>query len=160
MERDDFTDPPAGDPDDRESVRLRAGDLFRRVLVTGAGALFMTEEGIRSLVREAKLPKEVIGSVLAQADRTKAEIARVVGSEVRNFLESTRMREEMVRMLTQLRLEVRAEIGFKTADDQSSVFEPAVKSKVTVKKTGAAAAKKKPAAPRKKATPAKKKSGS
>ena len=159
MENDDFTDPPGGEFDDREGMRPRAADLFRRVLVSGVGALFMTEEGIRSMVREAKLPKEVIGSVLAQADRTKAEIARAVSGEVRSFLESTRMREELVRMLTQVRLEVRAEVGFKTRDDESSVFEPAVKSKVTVKKTGAAAAKKKPATQRKKASPPKAKKG-
>jgi len=133
VENDDFNFPPS-DLDDREGMRPKAADLFRRVLVSGVGALFMTEEGIRSLVKEAKLPKEVIGAVVAQADRTKSDIARVVGTEVRSFLESTRMREEVVRMLTQIRLEVRAEVGFKTRDEESTVFEPAVKTKVSVKR--------------------------
>ncbi|WP_373049098.1 hypothetical protein [Vulgatibacter sp.] len=152
MENDDlnFTAPEL---DDREGMRPRATDLLRRVLVSGVGALFMTEEGIRSLVKEMKLPKEVIGAVIAQADRTKSDIARVVGTEVRSFLESTRMREEMVRMLTQIRLEVRAEVGFKTRDEESSVFEPTVKGKVAVKRRQPAA----PRAPRKRATPPRRK---
>jgi len=133
METDDLNLPPS-DLDDREGMRPRATDLLRRVLVSGVGALFMTEEGIRSLVKEMKLPKEVIGAVIAQADRTKSDIARVVGSEVRSFLESTRMREELVRMLTQIRLEVRAEVGFKTRDEESTVFEPTVRGKVSVKR--------------------------
>lgn len=133
MENDDLNFPPP-DLDDREGMRPKAADLFRRVLVSGVGALFMTEEGIRSLVKEAKLPKEMIGAVIAQADRTKSDIARVVGTEVRSFLESTRMREEFVRMLTQIRLEVRAEVGFKSKDEESTVFEPAVKAKVAVKR--------------------------
>ncbi len=133
MENDEFNLPPS-DFDDREGMRPKAADLFRRVLVSGVGALFMTEEGIRSLVKEAKLPKEMIGAVIAQADRTKSDNARVVGTEVRSFLESTRMREELVRMLTQIRLEVRAEVGFKTRDEESTVFEPSAKAKVTVKR--------------------------
>lgn len=147
METDDLELPP-GDLDDREGMRPRATDLLRRVLVSGVGALFMTEEGIRSLVKEMKLPKEVIGAVVAQADRTKSDIARVVGTEVRSFLESTRMREELVRMLTQIRLEVRAEVGFKTRDDESTVFEPTVRGKVAVKRKQPAAQKKRPTTPR------------
>ena len=147
MENDDLNFPPP-DLDDREGMRPKAADLFRRVLVSGVGALFMTEEGIRSLVKEAKLPKEMIGAVIAQADRTKSDIARVVGTEVRSFLESTRMREEFVRMLTQIRLEVRAEVGFKSKDEESTVFEPAVKAKVAVKRRQADSGSGPAAAPR------------
>lgn len=144
----DFEEERGSDLDDRESMRPRATDLLRRVLVSGVGALFMTEEGIRSLVKEMKLPKEVIGAVIAQADRTKSEIARVVGSEVRSFLESTRMREELFRALTNLRLEIRAEVGFRHKDEPTSLFEPDVKTKVQVKRKPPA--KRKPSASRKK----------
>lgn len=85
-------------------------DAVRRMLVAGVGTLFMTEEGIRSLVKELKLPKEALGFVLAQADKTKTEVTRVVGSELRKFLESTRLREDLLELLGQLTLEVNAEI--------------------------------------------------
>lgn len=151
METDDTRYPP--EFDDREGSRPRAvSDLFRKVIVSGVGALFMTEDGIRSLVKELKLPKEVIGAVMAQADRTKGEVVRVVGTEVRSFLESTRMREDLLDLLTQLRLEVRAEVGIKRRDEESKVFEPAVKAKVKVQRDKPAAPKSKPRAPRKKKT--------
>jgi hypothetical protein len=72
-------------------------------------ALFMTEEGIRNLVGELKLPKELIGSVLAQADRTKQEVLRVMTEELRNFLRSPVLREEFLDLLTDATLEVKAE---------------------------------------------------
>lgn len=131
------TDDPRYHPDidDREGSRPRAvSDLFRKVIVSGVGALFMTEEGIRSMVKELKLPKEVIGAVLAQADRTKGEVVRVVGTEVRSFLESTRMREDLLDLLTQLRFEVKAEVGIKRRDEESRIFEPSVKATVDLKK--------------------------
>lgn len=147
METEDPRFPP--DFDDREGSRPRAvSDLFRKVIVSGVGALFMTEDGIRSMVKELKLPKEVIGAVLAQADRTKGEVVRVVGTEVRSFLESTRMREDLLDLVTQLRFEVKAEVGIKRREEESRLFEPSVKAKVGVKRQKASP----PRSPRKKKT--------
>jgi len=122
------------DPQDTETRPRAVSDLFRKVLVSGVGALFMTEEGIRSMVKELKLPKEIIGAVIAQADRTKSDVVRVVGSEVRSFLESSTLRKDLLELATQLRLEVRAEIGIKHKDDDSTVFEPTVKGRVDVRR--------------------------
>src|ERR1700704_2851267 len=83
----------AGSPDAVEGLRGRAADLMKKALISGVGALFMTEEGIRNLVGELKLPKELIGSVLAQADRTKQEVLRVMTEELRSFLSSPALRE-------------------------------------------------------------------
>lgn len=144
MENDEFK-LPGTENEDREGPRTRVvSDLFRKVLVSGVGAAFMTEEGIRSLVKELKLPKEVIGAIMAQADRTKGEVVRVVAAEVRSFLESTRMRQDVLRMLTQLRLEIRAEVGIKARDEESTLFAPEVKTKVNVKRKAGGARKASP----------------
>lgn len=112
MRADDDATPelPFDGLDDRGTLRGGVQDAVRRMLVAGVGALFMTEEGIRSLVKELKLPKEAIGFVVAQADKTKTEVTRVVGSELRKFLESTRLREDLLELLGQLTIEVNAEI--------------------------------------------------
>jgi len=99
----------AGGPDAFEGLRGRAADLMKKALISGVGALFMTEEGIRNLVGELKLPKELIGSVLAQADRTKHEVLRVMTEELRSFLSSPQLREEFLDLLTDATLEVKAE---------------------------------------------------
>ncbi|GAC1336482.1 MAG: hypothetical protein NVSMB23_01480 [Myxococcales bacterium] len=116
-------DPLAPEP---EYPELRGGsfvpDIVRRAVLTGVGALFMTEEGIRKSVGDLKLPKDALAFVLGQADRTRAEVARVVTQEVRRFLESETLRREIGKLFTGLTLEVNAtlqlkptgETGFKT----------------------------------------------
>ena len=78
--------------------------------VAGLGALFMTEEGIRGLAGQLKLPKEVLHFVVSQADRTKNELGRVVSEEVRRFLQSDRLREEFIKLLAGMTVEVKAEV--------------------------------------------------
>lgn len=92
------------------SLRGRATDFMRKALVAGVGALFLTEEGIRNLVGELKLPKELIGALLAQADRTKQDVVRILGEELRRFFESAQLHEEILKLLTNVTIEVKTEI--------------------------------------------------
>lgn len=91
----------------------RAGgvtDLLRKAVVAGLGAVFMTEEGIRALVKDLKLPKDVMGFVLGQAERSKTELFRIVGEEMRRFFESAALRRELSRLVSDMTIEVKAEI--------------------------------------------------
>ena len=66
-------------PDDFQS---KAGDLVRKILTVGVGALFLTEESLRTMVSEFKLPKELLTGLLDSAGKTKNEFLQKVGSEV------------------------------------------------------------------------------
>src|SRR5207248_2394592 len=88
-------------------------EIVRRAVLTGVGALFMTEEGIRNLVGDMKLPKDALGFLLSQADKTRSDVTRVVTQEVRRFLESDTMRREIWKLLTSVTLEVNAEVRLK-----------------------------------------------
>jgi hypothetical protein len=83
-------------------------ELMRKVAFAGLGALFMTEEGIRALAGQLKLPKEALGFVLSQAERTKDEVGRVLSEEVRRFLRSDKLRTEFLQVLSGMRVEVTA----------------------------------------------------
>ncbi len=85
-------------------------DMLRKAMVASLGAVFMTEEGIRTLVKDLKLPKDVMRFVLGQAERSKDELLRIIGEEVRRFLESAALRREVMRLLSEMTLEVKAEI--------------------------------------------------
>ena len=61
---------------------------------------------------EVSLPKDVVNFLLHQATNSKDEVLRVVGKEVRSFLESANLSAEMAKMLTQLSLEVKTEVRF------------------------------------------------
>jgi len=88
-------------------------DVVRKTVLTGMGALFLTEEGARKLAREWKLPKELAGFLVQQAHGAKDEVLRVVGQEIRRFFESETFRRELLKLLGGMTVEVRSEIRLK-----------------------------------------------
>ncbi len=85
-------------------------DFVRRMAWAGLGAVFMSEEGIRRLAGQLKLPKEALGFLLAQAEKTKDDVGRVVSEEVRKLLQSDKLRDEMLKLIAGMTIEVRAEV--------------------------------------------------
>lgn len=55
---------------------------MKRALTVGVGALFLTEESLKALISEFKLPKELLKPVLDSAGKTKDEFLRVLSEEV------------------------------------------------------------------------------
>jgi len=106
-------------------VGAGVADAVRKVVLTGLGAVFLTEEGARKLARDWKLPKEIVGYVTAQATGAKDEIVRVVSEEVKKFFESPALRREFLRALSSMSIEVHAEIRLKPA--KGGQIEPEVK---------------------------------
>jgi hypothetical protein len=136
---DDFTDPLLGDdePGAREGRAGFVPEFVRKVAVAGLGALFMTEDGIRSLSGQLKLPKEVLGLVLSQAEKTKGDIGRVVSEELRRFLQSEKLREEFLKLMSGMTVEVTAQIRLvspeeRAGDEQAQKKAPGPAAKLTV----------------------------
>src|SRR5436305_5583142 len=115
-------------PDEAKKLSGLVPEIVRRAVLTGVGALFMTEEGIRNLVGDMKLPKDALAFLLSQADKTRSEVTRVVTQEVRRFLESETMRREIWKLLTSVTLEVNAEVRLKPTG------EPHIKAKIKPRK--------------------------
>ena len=125
---------PPEDPLDEEASdekgRGFVPDFVRCMAWAGLGAVFMSEEGIRRLAGQLKLPKEALGFLLQQADKTKDEIGRVVSDEVRKLLQSDRLRDEMLKMIAGMTIEVRAEV--KLVPDRVKGEAPSLLPKVKV----------------------------
>jgi hypothetical protein len=109
---DPFDDLPPADRQQNDESRLRnlVPEFVRKVAVAGLGAVFMTEEGIRSLAGQMKLPKEALGLIIGQAERTKEEIGKVVSEELRRFLQSDKMRDEFLKLIAGMTVEIKAEV--------------------------------------------------
>jgi len=118
---------PHADETSREGRLGFVPEFVRRVAIAGLGALFMTEEGIRNLAGQLKLPKEMLGYILSQAEKTKDDLGRVVSEELRRFLQSEKLRDELVRLIAGMTLEVKAELRLKPtvkdADEKGVSFE-------------------------------------
>jgi hypothetical protein len=111
---DDYPPDPLDDdelpPHAKEGRAGFVPDFVRKVAVAGLGAIFMTEEGIRNLAGQLKLPKEVLGFILSQAEKTKDEVGRVLAEELRRFLQSPKLREEFLKLMSGMTVEVKAQI--------------------------------------------------
>ena len=135
---DDFKSEPGapGDPSVDPGLRGRAADFMKKAMMAGVGALFMTEEGIRNAVGDLKLPKELLASLLIQADRTKQDLVRTLGEEVRRFLESAAVHEELHRLLTDVTIEVKAEVRLRPGKTPEVMSQPQVHLKSSKKRGG------------------------
>ena len=113
-------DPPRPDEESAEEDQSRAGgvaDFVRRAVSSGVGALFTTEEQVRRAVGDLKLPKEMLGALAGQAERTRSELSGVLRKELRRFLNSEAFKAQLLDLLSGVTLEVKAEIRLKPSPD-------------------------------------------
>jgi hypothetical protein len=122
----------------REEENLRARlqgvipDVVKRTFAAGLGAVFASEEGIRKMVSDFHLPKDVANFVVTQAQGTKDELFRIVAEELRKWLDRVDVQRELTRLMTMVSVEVKTEIRF-IPNDQALV-KPEVKRKVSLKR--------------------------
>ena len=93
------------------------GDLARRALTTGIGAVFMSEESLRSQMRDMKLPKEAMNYVVGQADKTKREIVAAIARETREFLSKLEVDKVLARALVGTTVEIQTRIKILPKED-------------------------------------------
>lgn len=65
-----------------EDRQFKAAEMMKKALTVGVGALFLTEESLKTLISEFKLPKELLKPLLDSAGKTKDEFLRVLSEEV------------------------------------------------------------------------------
>jgi len=134
-ERDDERET---DRDLPESIRTRleamVPDLVKKTFAAGMGALFSTEEGIRKIAKDINIP-DVAGYLATTADTTKDRVLEIIAREVREFLASVNLGEEVAKMLTALSFEIKTEIRFIPNSERYSGVEPDVKAAVRLKRS-------------------------
>jgi hypothetical protein len=65
-----------------DDLQGKAAEVMKKVLTVGIGAFFLTEESLRGLVSEFKLPKELLSAVLESANKTKGEFLKTLSREL------------------------------------------------------------------------------
>ncbi len=85
--------------DEHHKTGSKAADLLKKAITVGIGAAFLTEESIRALVGELKLPKELVTNLLAQANSTRSEF---LGKFSQEILEKIQSKIDPVELVTEV----------------------------------------------------------
>ena len=102
---------------ERSADRPLLGTLARKFLNTGADVLNLSEEALRDVIQDAKIPREAVAGLVEQALRSKEELQTQIAKETRRQLEKLDIRDEIAKMLADYSLEVTARINFVPRDD-------------------------------------------
>ena len=65
-----------------DDIQSKAAEMMKKVLTIGVGAIFLTEESLRALVGDFKVPKELLGGILDSAAKTKNEFLQNLSKDV------------------------------------------------------------------------------
>ncbi len=126
----------AEDPELASRV-LRALDglipgVLKRATLQSLGSAILSEDGLRSILSDnKKIPKEVMGLVMSQADTMRREVLRIISREIRIFLENVDFGGEIAKILTSVSFEIKTEIRF-IPNDQA--VKPKIKNKVSARR--------------------------
>jgi polyhydroxyalkanoate synthesis regulator phasin len=91
----------------------KLGDILKKVLTTGVTAAFMTEEGVRNLLKDVPLPKDMVGNLVENAKNTKTEFVASVKNELKTYLEKIDLSREIEKIADKYDFEVKATIRLK-----------------------------------------------
>ena len=99
----------------------KISETFRKVLTMGMGAAFMTEESLRQIVRESKLPKDFppLKTLLDGALRAKQDLVEKVGDDVIRMLRKLDWSKELTRFAETHKFTVKAELQVNKREDEA-----------------------------------------
>lgn len=95
------------DPKDPKAL---LGDALKKVLSVGVSAAFMTEENIRQYLGDLKLPKEILGSLLQSANKSRDEITSRVSNEIVKVVSKIDWVKEFAKFAETHKFKISAEI--------------------------------------------------
>lgn len=93
-----------------ENAKGIVSETIKKLFTAGVSAAFLTEESIRAYLKEVKLPREVLGSLLQGANKSKEELMNVVTNEVVNVIKKIDVVEEASRFVEEHKFKISAEI--------------------------------------------------
>lgn len=65
-----------------EDLQAKAAELAKKLLTVGVGAIFLTEESLRGLVSELKVPTEMLKGFFESANRSKREFLQGISQDI------------------------------------------------------------------------------
>ena len=82
----------------------------KKLAIASLGAVFLTQENILKILKELKLPKEVVNSLIQQIDKNKEDFIQAIANQFGSVLRDVDLTKLMKKLISGLTLKVDAEI--------------------------------------------------
>jgi hypothetical protein len=107
-----------------DKFQSKTAEMMRKVLTISVGTFFLTEESLRGLISEFKLPKDLLSSILESANKSKGEFFRSFSKEIMaQVLERVDLSSLIQEILSknEINLEVKVTFSPKNKDKKQSL---------------------------------------
>jgi hypothetical protein len=107
---------PLDRDDEIENGKSRGtlSDMMKKALFASIGAVFMTEESVRSYVSDAKLPREIRNYLIQNAAQAKEQFFDYVSKELSQVVLRSDLPKVIQRFLADHTIELEAKIRFRS----------------------------------------------
>ncbi len=102
---------------EERDLKGQLAEAMKKIVLTGVGTIFLTEETVSSYLTEMKLPKELWSGFLENAQKTKSEFLGTFAKESAAVLSRIDMAAEAKKFLAGHRIKISVEVDF----DQKTV---------------------------------------
>lgn len=92
-------------------------DAIKKVVSIGVGAAFMTEDAVKTVLKDLPLPKDIISGLLDNAKSAKEDFSNSLREEVRTHLSKVDPKVMMEDLVDKYDIEVNATFTFKKKDE-------------------------------------------
>lgn len=106
--------------DDKDT---RLSDVVKKVVSIGVGAAFMTEDAVRTVLKDLPLPKDVVNGLIQNAKGAKEDFSTAIQQELRRYLSKVDPYRLMDDFADRYDVEVNATFKFKKKKDRQTPSE-------------------------------------
>jgi hypothetical protein len=95
-----------------DDLKSQISEAMKKIVLTGVGTIFLTEETVRSYLGELKLPKEMWSGFIENAAKTKQEFLSNFAKESAQVLSRIDIAAEAKKFLEGHRIKISVEVDF------------------------------------------------
>jgi hypothetical protein len=95
-----------------EDIKSQISEAMKKIVLTGVGTIFLTEETIRSYLGELKLPKEMWQGLIENAGKTKQEFLGAFAKEAASVLSHINIADEAKKFFEGHKIKVTIQVDF------------------------------------------------
>jgi hypothetical protein len=97
-----------------DDIQSKAAEMMKKILTVGVGAFFLTEESLRGLITDFKLPKELLSGILDSANKTKNDFLKNMSKEIMaQIMERVDAKQLLQELLEKNEMDLSVKVTFK-----------------------------------------------